>query len=71
MQACQACNLLNIKQQFQTTILLKFIIIIHNYANVWAINQSKSLPGFPVVTSLDSINGQLIQMLLRGGNDSK
>ena len=31
--------------------------IIHNYANVWTINQSKSLPGFRLVTSLDSING--------------
>ena len=35
------------------------------------INQSKSLPGFQVVMSLDSINGWLIQTLLRGENDSK
>ena len=36
-----------------------------------AINQSKSLPGFQVVMSLDSINVWLIQTLLRGENDSK
>ena len=35
------------------------------YVSVWTINQSKSLPGFWVATSLDSINGWLIQMLLR------
>ena len=35
------------------------------------INQSKSLPGFQVVMSLDSINDWLIQTLLRGENDSK
>ena len=47
-------------------------IIIHNYANVWAINQSKSLPGFRVVTtSLGGITGRSIQTLLRGENDSK
>ena len=34
-----------------------------NYANVWTINQSKSPPGFWVVTSLDSINGRSIQKL--------
>ena len=40
----------------QTTVTpLKFLIIIHNYANVWTINHSKSLPGFRVVTSLDGI----------------
>ena len=45
---------------------------MHNYANVWTINQSKSLPGFQVVmTSLDGINGRSIQTLLRGENDSK
>ena len=38
---------------------------------VWTINQSKSLPGFRVVTSLDGINGRSIQTLLRGDNDSK
>ena len=32
---------------------------MHNYANVEAINQSKSLPGFRVVmTSLDGKNGE-------------
>ena len=35
------------------------------------INQSKSLPGYQVVMSLDSINGWSIQTLLRGENDSK
>ena len=35
------------------------------YVSVWTISQSKSLPGFQVATSLDSINGRLIQMLLR------
>ena len=35
------------------------------------INQSKSLPGFQVVMSLDSINGWLIQTVLSGENDSK
>ena len=25
---------------------LKFLIIMHNYENVWTINRSKSLPGF-------------------------
>ena len=35
------------------------------------INQSKPLPSFQVVMSLDSINGWLIQTLLRGENDSK
>ena len=34
-------------------------------------NQSKPLPSFQVVMSLDSINGWLIQTLLRGENDSK
>ena len=54
----------------QATIPLKFLIIIHNYANVQTINQSKSLPGFwVVVTSLDGINSWLIQTLLRGEND--
>ena len=58
--------------EYQATIPLKFLIIIHNYANVQTINQSKSLPGFrEVVTSLDGINGQSIQMLLRGENDLK
>ena len=57
--------------EYQAKILQKFPIIIHNYANVQTINQSKSLPGFrEVVTSLDGINGQSIQMLLRGENDS-
>ena len=36
-----------------------------------SLNQSKSLPGFRVVTSLDGINGRLIQTLLRRENDSK
>ena len=58
--------------EYQATIPLKFFIIIHNYANVQTINQSKSLPGFwVVVTSLDGINSWLIQTLLRGENDSK
>ena len=57
--------------EYQTTTPLKFLTIIHNYANVWTINQSIILPGFRVVTSLDGINGRLIQTLLRGENDSK
>ena len=45
---------------------------MHNYANVYTINQSKSLPSFLVVmTSLDVINGRSIQTLLREENDSK
>ena len=35
----------------QTTVPLKFLIIIHNYANVWKINRSKSLPEQRVVSS--------------------
>ena len=58
--------------EYQAKIPQKFPIIIHNYANVQTINQSKSLPGFQVVvTSLDGINGQSIQTLLRGENDLK
>ena len=57
--------------EYQTKIPLKFLIIIHDYAIVWALNQSKSLPGFRVVTSLDGIKGWSIQTLLRGENDSK
>ena len=58
--------------EYQATIPLKLLIIIHNYANVQTINQSKSLPGFQVVvTSLDGINGWSIQTLLREENDSK
>ena len=58
--------------EYQATIPLKFLRIIHNYANIWTINQSKSLPGFRVVvTSLDGINGWSIETLLRGKNDSK
>ena len=43
--------------------------ILQNY--VWTINQSNSLTGFQVVTSLDGINGRFIQTLLRGKNYSK
>ena len=50
--------------KYQTTVPLKFLIIIHNYANDWTINQSKSPPGFPVVMSLDGMNGGSIQTLL-------
>ena len=57
--------------EYQTTIPLKFLIIAHNYANVWTINQSKSLPGFQVVTSLDSNKSWSIQTLQRGENNSK
>ena len=57
---------------YQAKIPQKFPIIIHHYANVETINQSKSLPGFRVVvTSLDGINGWSIQMLLRGENESE
>ena len=46
----------------QATIPLKFLIIMHNYTNVWTINQSKSLPGFRVLmTSLDGIYGRSVQ----------
>ena len=54
--------------EYQRTIQLK---IFHNYANVWTVNQSKSLPRFRVVTSLDGKNGRSIQTLLRGGKDTK
>ena len=37
---------------YQATIQLKFFIVIHNYANVWSINQSKSIPGFRVVNDV-------------------
>ena len=54
------------------TTQLKFLIIIHNYANVWTINHPmKITTRFSVVTSLDGINDQSIQTLLRGENDSK
>ena len=51
--------------KYQTTTPLKFLIVLYYYANVLTINQSKSLPGFWVVTSLDSINGRSLQTLLR------
>ena len=38
----------------RTTVPLKFVTIIHNYANVWTIK--KLLPGFLVITSLHGIN---------------
>ena len=38
--------------EYQATIPLKFFIVIHNYANVLTINQSKSLPGFQVVSDV-------------------
>ena len=57
--------------EYETTMPLKFLIIIHNYANVKTINQLKSLLGFRVVTSLDGINCQFIQTLLKGEDDSK
>ena len=31
--------------EYDMTVALKLLIIIHNYANVWTINQSKSLLG--------------------------
>ena len=57
--------------EHQATIPLKFLITIHNYANVLTIKQSKSLPGFQAVTSLEGIIGRSIQTLQRGENDSK
>ena len=38
--------------EYQATSPLKFFIIIHNYANVYTINQSKSLPGFRVLSDV-------------------
>ena len=38
--------------EYQATIPLKFFIIIHNYANVQTINQSKSPPGFRVASDV-------------------
>ena len=38
--------------EYQVTIPLKYFIIIHNYANVYKVNQSKSLPGFQVVSDV-------------------
>ena len=57
--------------EHQATIPLKFLITIHNYANVLTINQSQSPPGFWVVTSLEGIIGRSIQTLQRGERDSK
>ena len=55
--------------EYQMTISLKFLIIMHNYVNVYTINQSQSPPSFRVVVmSLDGINGPSIQT---GENDSK
>ena len=54
--------------EYQATILLKFLIIMQMFSTI---NKSKSLPGFQVVMSLDSINDWLIQTLLRGENYSK
>ena len=55
--------------EYQMTIPLKFLIIMHNYVNVYTINQSQSPPSFRVVVmSLDGINGRSIQT---GENDSK
>ena len=38
--------------EYQATIPLKFFIIIHNYANVQTINQSKSPPGCRVASDV-------------------
>ena len=38
--------------EYQATIPLKFFIIIHNYANVQTINQSKSPPGCRVASDI-------------------
>ena len=38
--------------EYQATIPLKVFMIIHNYANVSTINQSKSLPGFRIVSDV-------------------
>ena len=55
--------------EYQMTIPLKCLIIMHNYANVQTINQSQSLPSLRVVVmSLEGINGRSIQT---GENDSK
>ena len=55
--------------EYQMTISLKFLIIMHNYVNVYTINQSQSPPSFRVVVmSLDGINGPSIQT---GENDAK
>ena len=53
--------------EYQITSPLKFFIIIHNYANVQTINQSKSLRGFRVVSDVTGQhkNGSSIQTLLR------
>ena len=45
--------------EYQMTVPLKFLIIIHNYASVWTINHSKSLSSFRVVMSLDVAEGQI------------
>lgn len=31
--------------EYEMTVALKLLIIIHNYTNIWPINQSKSLLG--------------------------
>ena len=38
--------------EYQAKIPLKFLKIIHNYANISTINQSKSLPSFRVVSDV-------------------
>ena len=47
--------------EYQTTIPLKFLIIVHNYANVWTIKITTRFSGRDVTG----------RTLLRGENDSK
>ena len=70
---CQRLGLFYFLQQRLSKFLnfTRAFIINHNYANVWTINQSKPLPGFRVVTSLDGINCSSIQTSLMGVCDSK
>ena len=58
-------------QDYEMTVLLKFLIVIHNFVNVSTINWSKSLAGFRLVTSLDGISGSLIQTSFSGVCDSR
>ena len=59
-----------VSKQARPECRCKRVLGIHNYANVWTINRSKSLPGFRVVTSVDGTNGWSIETLLRRENDS-
>ena len=57
--------------EYQATIPLKFFIIIHNYANVYTINQSKSQPRFLVAGDVTGRHKRPVDSDVtdRGSND--